>query len=105
MDVSLKHKFENHYGVDRNVLTQYGCVTEVQIRTSVTSYIGTQTCRTQNDAMMVEYFQASITEGCFYKISNKEKKCTVNETKSTVHLFKLLMAKTIIDTKATIIPS
>jgi len=51
---------------------------------------------------MVEYLKASITEGCFYKISNENTTYTINGTKSTVLLFKLLMAKAIIDTKATI---
>ena len=51
--------------------------------------------------MMVECLQASITEGCFYKIFNEDPKYTINGTKSAVLLFKFLMAKTIIGTKAT----
>ena len=85
----------------RNVITEYGCVTEAHITTSAMTYIGTQTRQAQNNAMMVECLQASITEGCFYKISNEETKYTINNTKSAVLLFQLLMSKAIIDTRAT----
>jgi len=51
--------------------------------------------------MMVECHQTFITEGCFYKISNEDPKYTIYGTKSAVFLFKLLMTKVIIDTRAT----
>ena len=86
----------------RNVITEYGCVTEAHIRTSAITDIGNQTRQAQNNAIIVECLQASITEGCFYKISNEEPKYTINNTKSVVLPYKLLMSKAIIDTRATI---
>ena len=88
-------------GDNRNVITEYGCVTDTLITTAATAYINTQTRQAQNNAMMVECLQASITEGCFYKVSNEENKYTINQTKSAALFFKLLMAKAIIDTRAT----
>ena len=70
------------------MITEYGCVTEAHIRASAITYIGTQTRQAQNNAMMVECIQASITEGCLYKISNEEPKYTINNTKSVVLLFR-----------------
>ena len=83
------------------MITEYVCVTEAHIRTSAITDIGNQTRQVQNNAMMVECLQASITEGFFYKISNEEPKYTINNTKSVVLIFKLLMSKAIIDTRAT----
>ena len=83
------------------VITEYECVTDIHITTAATVYIDTQTRQAQNNAMMVECLQASITEGCFYKISNEEAKYTISHTKSAALFFKLLMAKAIIDTRAT----
>ena len=88
-------------GDNRNFITGYGCVTDTLITTAATAYINTQTRQAQNNAMMVECLQASITEGCFYKVSNEEDKYTINQTKSAALFFKLLMAKAIIDTRAT----
>ena len=51
--------------------------------------------------MMVECLLASLTEVCFYKISNEESKYMVNKVPSAALLYKLLMQKAIIDTGAT----
>ena len=51
--------------------------------------------------MMVECLLASLTEACFYKISNEESKYMVKKVPSAALLYKLLMQKAIIDTRAT----
>ena len=51
--------------------------------------------------MMVECLLASLTEGCFLKISNEEAKYTEKTVKSAALLYKLLMKKVIVDTRAT----
>ena len=51
--------------------------------------------------MMLECIQSSLTEACFNKISNEEAQCTEGEVQSAALLYKLLMVKAIIDTRAT----
>ena len=48
-----------------------------------------------------ECIQYSLTGACFRKISNKEVQFTEGGIQSAALLYKLLMAKTIIDTRAT----
>ena len=50
---------------------------------------------------MVECMMTSITESCFYKISNEDGKYKQKGVKVASLLFKLLMAKAIVDTRAT----
>ena len=90
---------------DKNILTEYGCLTEKEIKASLT-FLGTSTRQAQNNQMMVECLLASLTEGCFLKISNEESKYTVVlstgvKVKSAALLYKLLMQKAIVDTRAT----
>ena len=51
--------------------------------------------------MMIEYMLASITESWFYKIFNEDGKYKVKEVKVAFLLFKLLMVKAKVDTRAT----
>ena len=51
--------------------------------------------------MAVEYLLTSLTEGYFLKISNEKEKCTENLVKSAALLYKVLMKKAIVDTRAT----
>ena len=50
--------------------------------------------------MAVEYLLASLTKGYFLKISNEKEKCTENLVKSAALLYKLLMKRAIVDTRA-----
>ena len=90
---------------NKNILTEYGCLTEKEIKASLT-FFGTPSRQAQNNQMMVECLLASLTEGCFLKISNEESKYTVVlptgvKVKSAALLYKLLMQKAIVDTRAT----
>ena len=52
--------------------------------------------------MMLECLLNSITESCFYKISNEDSVYTITDgEKSTILLFKLLMSKAQVDIVAT----
>ena len=86
--------------VKRNLITHYGCLTVADIEASLT-YIGQENRKAQNNQMMVECLLSSLTEPCFYKISNEEKKYTHANEPSAALLHKLLMQKAIIDTRAT----
>jgi len=85
---------------DKDLITEYGCLSEEEIKTSLT-YINTESRQAQNNQMMVECLLASLTEACFYKISNEESKYMMNKVPSAALLYKLLMQKAIIDTRAT----
>ena len=50
--------------------------------------------------MMIECIQSSLTNGYFRKISNEDEKFIKNGTKSSTLLYKLMMYKAIIDTRA-----
>ena len=84
----------------KTLLAEYGCITEKDIRASLV-YIGTTIRSAQNNKMMVECLLASLTEGCFLKISNEEAKYTEKTVTSAALLYKLLMKKVIVDTRAT----
>ena len=86
---------------NKNMLSEYGCLNDAEIRLHVATYLGTQTRRAQNNAMMLECIQSSLTEACFHKISNEEAQFTEGGVQSAALLYKLLMAKAIIDTRAT----
>ena len=84
----------------KNLLTEYGCLTEKEISVSLT-YLETASRSVQNNQVMVECLMVSLTEGCLLKISNEEAKYTEYYVKSSALLYKLLMKKAIVDTRAT----
>ena len=90
---------------NKNILTEYGCLTEKEIKASLT-FLDTPSRQAQNNQMMVECLLASLTEGCFLKISNEKNKYTIElptkaKVKSAALLYKLLIQKAIVDTRAT----
>ena len=90
-------------GNKRNILTEYGCLTKENITTASEVYMTTDSRAVQNNDMMLECILGSLTEGCFHKIANEESSYTLKGTneQSATLLYKLLMAKSIIDTVAT----
>jgi len=85
----------------RNIITEYGCLTTRTLEADADSWVDQETRKAQNNHMMVECMMASITEACFYKISNEDAKYKQKGVKVASLLFKLLMAKAIVDTRAT----
>ena len=85
----------------RNLITEYGCLTTRTLEADADTWVDKETRKNQNDHMMVEYMMASITESCFYNISNEDAKYKQKGVKVASLLFKLLMAKAIVDTRAT----
>ena len=82
-------------------MTEYGCLTEDESLMALT-YLNTESRQAQNNQMMVECLLASLTKTCFYKIiKNEESKYMVKKVPSTAPLYKILMQKAIIDTRAT----
>ena len=85
----------------RNIITEYGCLTTRTLEADTDTWIDKETRKAQNNHMMVECMMASITEACFYNISNEDAKYKQKGVKVASLLFKLLMAKAIADTRAT----
>ena len=85
----------------RNLITEYGCLTARTLEADADTWVEKETRKAQNHHMMVECMMASITESCFYKIPNKDGKYTQRGVKVAFLLFKLLMAKIIVDIRAT----
>ena len=70
--ITIPDRFANN----KNMLSEYGCLNDAEIRSYVATYLGTQTRRTQNNTMILECIQSSLTEACFHKISNEEAQST-----------------------------
>ena len=85
----------------RNIITEYGCLKTRTLEADANNWVDQETRKAQNNHMMMECMMASITEACFYKISNEDSKYKQKGVKVASLLFKLLMAKAIVDTRAT----
>ena len=84
----------------KNFITEYGYLTKTNLVLNAADFVGMKNRKAQNNHMMVECMLASIDEACFYKISNEHEKYSVKDVEVASLLYKLLMAKAIIDTKA-----
>ena len=82
----------------KNFITEYGCLTKTDLVLNAADFVGITNRKAQNNHMMVECMLASIDEACFYKISNEHDKYTLTGVKVASLLYKLLMAKAIVDT-------
>ena len=88
-------------GNSRNLITEYGCLTKDDIEAAAAKYLGKPKRAAQNNQMMLECILGSITEECFHKIANEEEKYTHQDHESAALLYKLLMSKAVVDTRAT----
>ena len=87
--------------VTRNLIREYGRLTLDNIRTFVTTYIGQQNRRAQNDYQLYMCLANSLTESGKLKVLAETDQYTINGTPSGSLFFKLLMQKAIVDTRAT----
>ena len=85
----------------KHFITEYGCHTKTDLVLNVAAFLGMTNRKAQNNHMMVECMLAFIDEACFYKISNEHDKYSVRDVKVVSILYKLLMEKAIVDTRAT----
>ena len=91
--------------VDRNVINEYGRLTMEEIRTHALTYIAGQTRQAQNNMQMYYCISSSLTKEGQLKILAEQDKYHVgagdDRRPCGPLLFKLLMQKAIIDTRAT----
>jgi len=87
--------------INQNLIKQYGCLSTNDLDTFAVAYVNNQTRAAQNNHMMAECLMASITDTCFYKISNEEEQYTSSGCKIASKLYKLILSKSVVDTTAT----
>ena len=58
--------------MNKSLIKKYGCLSIENLDIFAVSYVNKQNKTSQNNHMLVEYLMASITDTCFYKISNEE---------------------------------
>jgi len=86
-----------------NLLTEHGTLSVDEVREEVETYIDTETRRAQNSYQMYACIMSSLTDEGRIKILTEAGKYTVNQIKSGPLLFKILMTKAAVDTRATVL--
>jgi len=91
--------------IQRNIITEYGRLTVAEITAAVQGWITEESRRAQNNMQMFTCIMASLTKEGRIKILAEQDKYHVGEGTNrracAALLFKLLMQKAIIDTRAT----
>lgn len=88
-------------GVDRDLITQYGQLTPDDIVAHVATYINAQGRAAQNAVQMHHCIMNSLSSEGNLKIVSEMERYFVNQVPVGPLLFKLLMQKAIVDTRAT----
>ena len=86
-----------------NILVEHGTLIMEQVRTKVLTYVNTPTRRAQNSYQMYLCIMVLLTDEGRTKILTEAEKYTVNQIKSGPLLFKILMTKAAVDTRATVL--
>ena len=86
-----------------NVVTHYVCMSTDQIRTHARRWINRGGKKSQKNQMMVKVILDSISKNVRHKITNKKTVISVGNSlvRSGNIILKIIMSKTIIDTRAT----
>ena len=88
-------------GTDRDIFLKYGCVTIADITTHAGTWVKNDGRASQNNQMLVKLITESISPKVRKRIGNNEDAFTVEGVRIGTLMFKLIMNKTIIDTRAT----
>jgi hypothetical protein len=88
-------------GTNRDLITEYGRLSMADINTHVATYIDGNTRCTQNAAQMLTCIKESLSDAGKLKILAESEKWKVNDKESGTLLFKYVMQKAIVDTRAT----
>jgi hypothetical protein len=87
--------------INRDLIREYGRLTIAEITDHVTNYINGNSRRTQNSAQMLSCIKESLSDAGKLKILSESDKWKVNGKESGVLLFKIIMQKAVVDTRAT----
>ena len=89
-------------GESRNLIEDYGNISIDEIRTHCQGYVLNRTRQAQHQFQMYQCLMASLTDKGRLKIVSEADMYTVNNTKCGPLLFKFLMSKAVIDSRATV---
>jgi hypothetical protein len=89
------------HGNNHDLINEYGQLTDEQIRNHCATYIANDTRQAQNNAQLYHCIQNTLTKEGQLKILAERDKYHINHVPCGPLLFKLLMQKAIIDTRAT----
>ena len=89
-------------GENRNLIEDYGNISIDDIRIHCQGYVLNHTRQAQHQFQMYQCLMASLTDKGRLKIVSEVDKYTVNDIKCGPLLFKLLMSKAVIDSRATV---
>ena len=87
---------------NRNLIQDYGNITMDQIRNHCQGYVLNHTRQAQHQFQLYQCLMASLTDKGRLKIASETDKYSVNNIKCGPLLFKLLMSKAAIDSRATV---
>jgi hypothetical protein len=87
--------------INRDITKEYCQLSIAEITTHVQTYIEGNSRRTQNSAQMLSCIKESLSDAGKLKILSESTKWTVNGKESGVLLFKTIMQKAVVDTRAT----
>ena len=87
---------------NRNLVQDYGNITMDQIRNHCQGYVLSHTRQAQHQFQLYQCLMASLTDKGRLKIASETDKYSVNNIKCGPLLFKLLMSKAAIDSRATV---
>ena len=85
----------------RNIFTQYGCLDTEDIKKHANTWIAIDGRKAQNNLLLYRAIIESISARLRQKLTNEDVAFTINGIVIATLFFKLIMNKTIIDTRAT----
>lgn len=88
-------------GTNRNLITEYGRLSMDKIKEHALTYINGETRRVQNSTQMLLCIKESLTEAGKLKILSESSQWKANDKESGPMLFKYIMQKAVVDTRAT----
>jgi hypothetical protein len=87
--------------INWDLIREYGRLTIAEIRAHVSTYIEGNTRRTQNSAQLLSCIKESLSDAGKLKILSESDKWKVEGKESGILLFKIIMQKAVVDTRAT----
>lgn len=89
-------------GIHLNLIDNYGEITQQQVRDHCATYVHQQSRRSQHSYQMYECLVNSLTESARVKIAPDSEQYTINGVRCGPLLYRYIMAKATIDTRATL---
>ena len=89
-------------GININLITEHSKLTFENIRYHVVTYMNANARRPQNNSQMCTYLSKTLTDEGHIKITEEFDKFRIDGVAVVTLSFKILMAKAVVDTRATV---